>query len=65
MNRSQLAYATRQQTLEFARKESCPELPQTVCQEAQPLIARLLVDVVRRESEVKKERSENERQDSR
>lgn len=65
MNRDRLAYAARQKTLEFAREGSSPELPSTVREEAQSLIARFLVDVVRRESEIRKEKTENERQDSR
>ncbi len=63
MNRSQLFHPPGQQTIEITRNKMGPRLPRSALREVQALLAQLLVEVVRSETENDTQRSEHERED--
>lgn len=62
MNRDQLLHPPRQRRLEYASNQIGPRFSRTVKDEIQTLLAQLLVEVVRLESE-STQGDEDERQD--
>ncbi|MCP3997254.1 MAG: hypothetical protein GY722_19675 [bacterium] len=63
MNRNQLLHPPPQQTLGFTRNEVGRRLPPAAQREIQALLAQMLAEVVRSESENDTPRSDHERQD--
>ena len=64
MSRNQLLHPPRQSRLEFTSNTIDPRLSRAVGREVQALLAQLLVEIVRLDSDNDSQRGEHERQDS-